>query len=46
MSALAKEKLFLAMKKRGSMCSPNNREFRQKEGHWRIKQFYICQSRA
>uniref|UniRef100_A0A8C6GU50 Dynein light chain Tctex-type 5 n=2 Tax=Mus spicilegus TaxID=10103 RepID=A0A8C6GU50_MUSSI len=37
MSALAKEKLFLAMKKRGSMCSPTNREFRQKEGHRRIK---------
>nr|XP_034359181.1 tctex1 domain-containing protein 1 isoform X1 [Arvicanthis niloticus] len=37
MSALAKDKLFPAMKKRESMCSPSNRKFCQKEGHWRAK---------
>lgn len=39
MSALAKEKLFLALKKRGSVCSPSNHESQQKEGRWRSKQW-------
>ncbi|ERE85675.1 tctex1 domain-containing protein 1 isoform X1 [Cricetulus griseus] len=37
MSALAKDKQFPALKKRGGVCSPSNHEFRQKEGHWRSK---------
>ncbi|XP_057641159.1 dynein light chain Tctex-type 5 isoform X1 [Chionomys nivalis] len=37
MSTLAKEKLFLALKKRGSVCSPSNHESQQKEGRWRSK---------
>ncbi|XP_055485031.1 dynein light chain Tctex-type 5 [Psammomys obesus] len=37
MSALGKDKLFPALKKRGSVCSPSNHEFRQKEGCWRFK---------
>lgn len=39
MSALAKDKQFPALKKRGGVCSPSNHEFRQKEGHWRSKQW-------
>lgn len=39
MSTLAKEKLFLALKKRGSVCSPSIHESQQKEGRWRSKQW-------
>nr|XP_015861182.1 dynein light chain Tctex-type 5 isoform X1 [Peromyscus maniculatus bairdii] len=46
MLALAKDKLFPALRKRGSVCSPSNPEFRQKEGHWRVRHSHSTVSHA